>query len=141
MANLENIKKWTAALRSGEYKQGIGALHNAGVDGKPDEYCCLGVATVVAMNNGCEIERKAAADWGSYQYYESGDNVTWSGILPPPVVKWLGLEGKSAAQGSVVFDEENYGDDVIALNDRDHWNFNQIADKLDQHFGLVASDA
>lgn len=140
MANLENIKKWTAALRSGEYKQGVGALHNAGVDGKPDEYCCLGVATVVAMNNGCEIERKGTPNYGSYQYQAPGDKVTWSGILPPPVVQWLGLEGKSAAQGSVVFDKEG-NHDVIGLNDRDHWDFNRIADKLDEHFGLVASNA
>jgi hypothetical protein len=40
-------QKWLNALRSGEYKQGIGALRKATEDenGKYDdkEYCCLGV--------------------------------------------------------------------------------------------------
>src|ERR1700722_19140718 len=31
--------KWVAALRSGEYKQGDGKLHNR----TDDSYCCLGV--------------------------------------------------------------------------------------------------
>jgi hypothetical protein len=34
-------KKWVAALRSGEYKQGIGYLK------RNDRYCCLGVAREV----------------------------------------------------------------------------------------------
>lgn len=34
--------KWTAALRSGEFKQGKGQLKNG------DAYCCLGVLCVVA---------------------------------------------------------------------------------------------
>ncbi len=39
-------KKWVAALRSGRYKQGEGALKKSGfVDGKKEtQYCCLGVA-------------------------------------------------------------------------------------------------
>lgn len=37
----DNAKKWVAALRSGEYMQGLRAL----VDG--DCYCCLGVACKV----------------------------------------------------------------------------------------------
>jgi len=35
----EIADKWIAALRSGEYKQGMGALH----DTSNDSYCCLGV--------------------------------------------------------------------------------------------------
>lgn len=35
--------KWVAALRSGEYKQGIGAMRSA-----DDGYCCLGVLEMVA---------------------------------------------------------------------------------------------
>jgi len=37
-------KRWLLSLRSGEYKQGIGQLH----DVHTDTYCCLGVACVVA---------------------------------------------------------------------------------------------
>ena len=35
----EIADKWIAALRSGEYKQGIGELHDTG----NNSYCCLGV--------------------------------------------------------------------------------------------------
>lgn len=36
--------KWVAALRSGQYKQGDGCLH----DKASDTYCCLGVLLTVA---------------------------------------------------------------------------------------------
>lgn len=35
----ENVKRWVAALRSGNYAQGRGCLRSA-----DDEFCCLGVA-------------------------------------------------------------------------------------------------
>lgn len=38
-------RKWTTALLSGEYVQGVGALRSVPNDnGRPTEYCCLGVA-------------------------------------------------------------------------------------------------
>jgi hypothetical protein len=37
-------EQWTAALRSGEYKQGTGFLYNE----KDDTYCCLGVLGALA---------------------------------------------------------------------------------------------
>ena len=36
------IKRWVKALRSGKYKQGLGALKATDSEGKP-RYCCLGV--------------------------------------------------------------------------------------------------
>ena len=44
-------KKWVAALRSGEYKQGMGLLKGEDWNGGPFSYCCLGVACEVA---GCK---------------------------------------------------------------------------------------
>lgn len=144
MANIENVKKWIAALRSGEYKQGTGSLHSAGAEGEPDTYCCLGVATVVAMADGCPIQRKTKPDCGSYAYYETDPKANVSGILPPAVVKWLGLEGRDETEGSVVFDNEagHYGKEVrdaISANDVKRWSFDQIADKLEEHFGIKES--
>jgi hypothetical protein len=40
-------KWWTAALRSGEFKQGIATLRRMSADGE-EHYCCLGVLCVVA---------------------------------------------------------------------------------------------
>ena len=39
---VENVKKWIAALRSGEYEQGRYALRQRQLDGRC-RYCCLGV--------------------------------------------------------------------------------------------------
>ncbi len=47
-------KKWVDALRSGEYQQGKGYLMYRGGSNKKDEYCCLGVACVIA---GIEPEK------------------------------------------------------------------------------------
>lgn len=40
----EDITKWVEALRSGEYKQCKGTLHNASTGG----FCCLGVYAAVS---------------------------------------------------------------------------------------------
>lgn len=58
--NKERLAKGIKALRSGEFKQGSGALLEmvtvATEDGETRvaQYCCLGVLTVVAINDGCE---------------------------------------------------------------------------------------
>lgn len=44
--NQEIKKRWVAALRSGDYKQGTGALRNA-----DNKFCCLGVL--------CDLHSKA----------------------------------------------------------------------------------
>ncbi len=41
----EQKQQWVAALRSGEWQQGMGTLHNE-FDGKTT-HCCLGVADVL----------------------------------------------------------------------------------------------
>ena len=76
--NQELKAKWVAALRSGEYKQGQGAMRPT-----PDTYCCLAVlrdacdvdpfqqgfghSVLVRMNDGEFGERKHSfdeiADW------------------------------------------------------------------------------
>ena len=50
--------KWLAALRSGEYKQGMGFLFNA-VEGC---YCCLGVLNICAGKSAPEIDGLAIGD-------------------------------------------------------------------------------
>jgi hypothetical protein len=53
--NVDNVKKWVAALRSGDYKQGKGAMYNA----NKDTYCCLGVAACLVP--GLPIEGRNSA--------------------------------------------------------------------------------
>ena len=79
----ENVKRWVKALRSGEYKQGSGALRMG------DEFCCLGVACDLFDNNGWRPSG-----------YDLLDNYLMNGIvkvgsLPKEVMHWLGLADSS----------------------------------------------
>ncbi len=74
MALNENAKKWVAALRSEEFKQGTGYLHP-----DKDTWCCLGVA--------CELyRREKVGEWDEQHAFLSIQH-----ILPIPVMQWLGL--------------------------------------------------
>lgn len=76
----DRVIKWIAALRSGEYKQGKGALRLT-----EDTYCCLGV--------GCDISKLdqwSEAD-GEYVYDES------SALLPLGVAELYGLKSDDGA--------------------------------------------
>ena len=72
----ENAKKWVAALRSGKYRQGRGALC------RDDSFCCLGVA--------CDVYQKEV---GGMQVRQVANMVQFNGetgVLPKVVRLWLG---------------------------------------------------
>lgn len=107
----DNAKKWVAALRSGEYRQGRGALRSG------DEYCCLGVACdLYSKETGVSWESEAET---TFVYL--GQNA----VLPQEVKNWLGLcndSGRCPAKyqpGS-----------LIHWNDGG-WTFEEIADWIE----------
>lgn len=61
--NKERLAKGIEALRSGEFKQGAGALREMvtvttdNEETRVAQYCCLGVLTMVALRDGCEDAR------------------------------------------------------------------------------------
>ncbi len=124
--NRENICAWVDALRSGRFKQGRSRL--AIRFGGEEEHCCLGVASVLAMESGvsvdCEwtVSTRAMATDGEQQAV-----FTWAGedressFLPDPVATWLGLP--SIPLVGVVHS-------LSALNDGGH-DYNQIADLIE----------
>lgn len=57
-------KKWTAALRSRKFKQGIGTLRETLGEGD-DRHCCLGVA-VCAIDNKQPSTQKVMLSRGKY---------------------------------------------------------------------------
>lgn len=129
----EKIKKlWVAALRSGEYKQGKGALIKYKVDSsngiphmyKPNEetlkgatYCCLGVL--------CDLYRK-----------ETGMNL-WSdtafdyvhGTLSNKMLAWAGLVNSNP---QVKINDGHTLTSLSALNDHQGYNFEAIADIIEK---------
>ena len=73
-------KKWLAALRSGKYKQGRGALRS-----KNNEYCCLGVlCDIHSRDNNIEWNDNKLDDLKSYLEYRLG--------LPPKVCQWAEID-------------------------------------------------
>lgn len=106
----DNAKAWVAALRSGNYRQGIGKLK------QNDRYCCLGVA--------CELYQQAVGDlWvraevtGVTYYNNNNEN------LPDEVQKWLGLVSEWGANAA----------DIEALTDKNDTgkSFAEIADIIE----------
>lgn len=77
------VELWVAALRSGEYKQGEGRLHSA--DG---EFCCLGVACMLAQKAGV-VPAPVEDEDGDWEYGTGED--TSAAFLPDVVRRWLGL--------------------------------------------------
>lgn len=75
-------KKWTDALRSGDYEQGTHYLRNE------DRYCCLGVL--------CDLYKKETGqgEWAGGIFYVEGATQCSVMFPPEPVREWAGLDMK-----------------------------------------------
>ena len=103
--------RWVAALRSGDYTQGKGALRRG------DEYCCLGVL--------CDLHRieTGETEWvpgGAYDWKGRKGRAIWtyarSAIsLPNAVALWAGLYVPSPVVGESQLSELNDGGATFAV--------------------------
>lgn len=114
--NKENIQKWVDALRSGKYKQGSGRLRRPSAGG--DGFCCLAVACDVYDENGWDGVRYAGED----------------AYMPLRVSRWLGLPHQPAVDVGICVGGHHETTNLIALNDTEGYNFQQIADVIEQNF-------
>lgn len=116
MMNPEIKAKWLEALRSGEYKQGKGAL----VEVKGDErfYCCLGVLCDLAAKEGVTRE----ADGGTLGVGFMDRGAVEHGILPLRVQEWAGLAGPNPVVR---------GEALAVRNDQGE-SFDEIADVIEE---------
>lgn len=99
--------KWVAALRSGEYKQGLNQLRGKDEDGT-DTFCCLGVLCDVVDPNGWH-------GWDGYWalWSREGDEAPFAVNVPEDIL--------AASAGSRLID----------LNDRERLGFKGIADYIE----------
>jgi hypothetical protein len=111
---IELRKKWVSALRSGEYRQGRGALVDD-LDG-PLSHCCLGVACDVM---GIPLVRQAG---GCLQYVDPDDGIGEWGWLTPSVMRRLGLR---TSLGGIS------GDRTLAKLNDEGKSFSEIADIIE----------
>ncbi len=110
----ENAKKWVAALRSGEYKQGRNWLL------AQDRFCCLGVACNLFDASKWEESREGEkiVGFGHGVMVFDGQNQS----LPSCVREWLGL---ADAEGRHI-----HGTTLSGLNDTGR-SFTDIADLIE----------
>lgn len=143
----ERFDRFLADLRSGAFVQGTGTLHRKGFDGKPDEFCCLGVACYRAAAEGV-VDRYDKEYRNAYGY-------SWNaGELPVEVAEWLGIPRANwnlqnqetvninfLRMGWKTYDPEEDGlieepwyYSAVGLNDTLERDFNEIADAFEAEF-------
>ncbi|MFY1688157.1 hypothetical protein [Plantactinospora sp. WMMB782] len=109
---------WTAALRSGEYKQAKDRLKSK------EGYCCLGVLCEVAVKEGVIGPAQSDEHEEDEYFYPDGEDRA-GGVLPNAVAEWAGLESPNP-----IVD----GGTLVRRNDseRDGWDFNRLADLIER---------
>jgi hypothetical protein len=122
--NPEIKAKWVAALRSGDFTQGTGALNYN------DHYCCLGVLCELGRQEGV-VEKEVEGLFGQYVGKDS-ERVT--SVPPHSVMKWAGLDGSPEV---VIPDPEGVYEmggyvTLIHLNDSIRLSFSDIADIIEE---------
>lgn len=116
------LRRFIAALRSGDYQQGVGQLASRDTDKEPWRYCCLGVACEVAIQDGLKLDVNERL----YKKYYNNEG----GVLPPVVRDWYGLP---TADPYLILDNTNIHT-ASAFNDRYRRDFGDIADAFQQTF-------
>jgi hypothetical protein len=112
-------KKWSAALRSGNYTQGKGWLRD-----KFGNFCCLGVL--------CDIS--GLGTWVNYAYSGPGkEEEFYDGVYTPTkVAEWASTRG----DGITFYDKNYCRIDFTLLND-DGKSFSEIADVIDEQWEQI----
>lgn len=130
--NKERIKLLVDALRSGEFEQCTGGLHEDG------SYCCLGVA--------CEIYRRHAGENGHWDkddpdmfiaYHPDDGRETWDETeLPAAVRSWYGFKHCNPVLTNARDAAGKEYDDSSAsvLNDNEGLDFVEIARAFKETF-------
>lgn len=139
--NKDVADRWVAALRSGNYQQGRGALASRERDTSkgelefgPDKYCCLGVLCEIALQERVPIETVESSPGNvigprSDQWMRSRSYDVATDFLPPSVQSWAGMETNDGTPTNDV-GEPSLSD----LNDDDHYSFSQIADFIEENW-------
>jgi hypothetical protein len=119
----EIADKWVAALRSGKYQQGTGALNSN------NRFCCLGVL--------CDISGVGAwsADFNGTFYIIPDDQFEDSSdiYLPHGVMEWAEMDD---AEGYVGFDTSPGPSHLTGMNDSG-MTFEEIADVIENNHEIL----
>ena len=123
MMNQEIKQRWIQALRSGEYKQGQGALHNY----NENTFCCLGVL--------CDLHAKETnTSWVDYPEENWRSDYLGNDIsLPNKVIEWSGLEDHDPLINRKLSPLIHRTLSLAMYNDEKGYSFDQLADLIEKH--------
>ena len=113
--NAEVAAKWVAALRSGEYSQGVHHLRRG------NDYCCLGVLCDLFLTEHPFHPKWKQVYSFSKVYFLDGSTAA----IPPDVVRWAGMKSHDGSFDSL-------SRSLVIMNDT-HSTFSQIADVIEQN--------
>ena len=119
---VENRLKWIEALKSGKYKQVREILKR-----KDQGYCCLGVA--------CEISGLGKWD-GDNHFLEKVSGCVSSSHMTFRVKDHYGFERMSGEICTDPKDHETYWHSLTEYNDTKLYNFQQIAELLENDLNI-----
>lgn len=124
--NPEIRAKWTAALRSGEFEQGLGKLNYIDLDTGRRKNCCLGVLCDLAV----DAEVVIFQDENDHVSYGRFQNST---SLPEEVMDWAGLTSDDPILLTRPYADGSGQESITCAmaNDSQHLTFAQIADLID----------
>lgn len=139
----EVADKLTAALRSGEYKQGNGylcKLRTSPDDVVEGQYCCLGVLVDIYMKEtnkdpdtftSIQSYVQDEEETGLCRVYSSGKDKYY---LPEEVQEWAGM---ITANGTLPTLEIYESTSLAGLNDTGHYTFEAIAAIVDKEWATL----
>lgn len=126
--NLANMRLWIEALESGDFEQAMGTLRTEYVTVDRElRYCCLGVATELAVRNKVVSVVSSEDCWNQAEGHE---HTLWCNqpndeTLSEEIARWLGIGVVEDGGEKYSFDAdpdlrlsgEYYGDSATGLND------------------------
>lgn len=108
--DVDFLKRWVAALRSGDYAQVRGYLHT------PEGFCCLGVACDLIDPDGWDEQQSGEGIASSRKYFPYQNNLFW---IPTMLAARIGIY-------------QYFQDKLSSMNDEDKVNFDDIADYIEK---------
>ncbi len=140
--NVERLRLWIDALRSGEYRQGQYALKSIREDGEKPSHCCLGVACEVY------IREEGQGSWdegptGRFYFVRTDGGYKERELMPVEVAEWFGFvePGEVEDNFDPYLPTKDLGDEPFSkgvaipnaeekatvLNDESRWGFEEIS--------------
>ena len=113
---------WIEALRSGNFKQGTGALASVALDGSV-KHCCLGVLCELVPSDVLPNHKKIK---NQFNYIDFDGRVE---TLPESVMKWAGLKEDNPNN---LNDGKGVSCSIAEINDFGECDFNAIADIIEK---------